>query len=189
MLLEARPLTVEEFDALVFLPEHRDRHLEYIGGRIVEVVSNDISSETAANFMLAIGIFVKANQLGRLTGADGGYEVSGERYIPDVAFISKARQPYPTGKAYNPLAPDLAIEVLSPANDADDMRVKIVNYLRAGVTVWVANPERKQVQVFAPDTAPLVLGIDDVIDGGNVLPGFRLPVKDVFPPTAPPESA
>ncbi len=181
MVLQTKQLTVEEFDRIVMQPENSDKLLEYIGGEIVEVVSNNYSSEIAMLIGSLLTVFVRQNDLGRVTGADGGYQVSGERYIPDVAFISKAKQPEPSRAAYNPNPPDLAVEVLSPSNDESDMRIKVVNYLRAGTTVWVVSPDKKEVEVYSPVDAPKTVGIDGTIEGGEVLPGFALLVKDIFP--------
>ncbi|MGQ9889985.1 MAG: Uma2 family endonuclease [Aggregatilineales bacterium] len=89
-----------------------------------------------------------------MTGADGGYVVGGERYIPDVAFISFTRQPEPSHAAYNPQPPDLAVEVLSPPDKAAVLRIKIVNYLRAGTAVWLVDPAQKTVEIYTPDAAP-----------------------------------
>ena len=174
-------LTVEEFDEFVLLPENADHMLEYIAGEAVEVVSNNYSSMIGMFVGALLTLFVRSNNLGYVTGADGGYRVSGERYIPDAAFVSKARQPQPSHESYNPIAPDLAVEVLSPTNDPANMRIKIVNYLRAGTVVWVIDPDLKRVEVYAPDQAPKPLGMKDTLDGGAVLPGFKLPVSDIFP--------
>lgn len=106
--------------------------------------------------------------------------VSGERYIPDAAFISKTRQPTPSHDAYNPLAPDLAVEVVSPTDDPAAMRIKVVNYLRAGTTAWVVDPYKKHVEVYAPGQPVRIMGINDILDGGTLLPGFMLTVKDIF---------
>jgi Uma2 family endonuclease len=174
-------LSADEFEHIASLPENRDKRLEFIGGEIVEVVSNSYSSEVAAEVLGEVRTYVKAKKLGRVTGADGGYIVSGERYIPDVAFISFARQPEPSHEAWNPNPPDLAVEVLSPTDDPASLRIKIVNYLRAGTTVWVVDPIRQQIEVYAPDQSPVTLTVEDTLDGGSVLPGFSLPVKSVFP--------
>lgn len=176
-----KPMTVEEFDQFVLLPENVDRAFEFIGGEIIEVVANNYSSQIAMLLGAKITEFVVANNLGQVTGADGGYWVSGERYIPDVGFISKTRQPQPSHETYNPNPPDLAVEVLSPTNDPTDVRIKIVNYLRAGTTVWLVNPDKQRVEVYAPDAAPKTFGIEDVLEGGKVLPDFKLAVRDIFP--------
>jgi Uma2 family endonuclease len=181
MVLELKLYTVEEFETFILQPENANRDFEYIGGRIVEVVSNNYSSEIGASLLTEVGHFVKSNHLGRVTGADGGYMVVGERYIPDVAYVSKDRQPKPSHEAYNPIRPDLAIEVLSPYNDPSEMRIKIVNYLRAGTTVWLVDPDKKRVEVYLPGQAPQTLELDGTLDGGSVLPGFKLAVSAIFP--------
>jgi len=173
--------TAADFDRISSLPENADKRLELIGGEIVEVVSNNYSSETAATLLAEIKVFAKQRALGRVTGADGDYMIAGERYIPDVAFISFDRQPDPSHEAYNSQPPDLAVEVLSPSDDEAKLRIKIVNYLRVGTVVWVVDPVKKLVECYAPDASPLTLGLDDTLQGGSVLPGFQMPVKDIFP--------
>jgi Uma2 family endonuclease len=174
-------VTLEEFDEYINRPENADRLFEYIGGEIVEAVANNYSSEIAATILAEVKAFAKANNLGRVTGADGGYIVSGEKYIPDVAFISFARQPEPSHNAYNPNAPDLAVEVLSPGNTEEQMLVKVANYLAAGTVVWRVKPLEKQVVVLVPGKPAKTLTINDTLDGGDVLPGFKLAVREIFP--------
>ncbi len=174
-------LTAAEFDHIASLPENREKRLEYVGGEIVEVVSNNYSSEVAATVLTVVSVHVRRNKLGRVTGADGGYIVSGERYIPDVAYISLVRQPQPSHEAYNPNPPDLAVEVLSPTDDPANLRIKVVNYLRAGTTVWVVDPIRKQIEVYVPGEAPQTLTAADTLKGDPALPGFAVPVHDLFP--------
>ncbi|NWF69282.1 MAG: Uma2 family endonuclease [Chloroflexi bacterium] len=181
MVLQTRTMTAEEFDQWVLLPENATRSFEFIGGEIVEMVSNNYSSMVAALILGELQGFTKGKNLGYLTGADGGYWVNGERYIPDAAFISKTRQPVPSRDAYNPNAPDLAVEVLSPSDDPHTTRLKVVNYLLAGTTLWLVDPERKIVEGYVPGAAPKTLGLDDTLDGGAHLPGFSLAVKDIFP--------
>ncbi len=185
MILQTKRYTIAEFDEFVHLPENTDRLFEFINGEIIEVVSNNYSSEVAAIILAEIRIFSKGKNLGRITGADGGYMVSGERYIPDVAFISIKRQPEPSHHAYNPNPPDLAVEVLSPTDDPAAIRIKIVNYLRAGATVWVVDADKRQIEVYAPNQPPKTLRIGDILDGGDVLPGFQPAVKDIFPVETP----
>ena len=180
MVLQIQHVTIEEFDQFISLPENTDNSFEYIGGRIVEGVSSVRSSQIAMFIGSFVNVFVITKQLGYVTGADGGYIVSGERYIPDVGFISKARQSEVPNEVYNPLAPDLAVEVLSPSNEPGDMRIKIINYLRANTTVWLVDPDKKQVEVYVPDKAPVTLGEKDTLEGGDILPGFTLKVADIF---------
>ncbi len=181
MTVGTQPITAEEFERLALLPENADRRLELIGGDIVEVVSNNYSSMVAARINGFLFVYLQQNPIGYLTGADGGYCVGDERYIPDVAFVSKSRQPAPSRDAYNAIAPDLAVEVLSPSDQQDILRLKIVNYLAAGTTVWVVNPDNQTVEVYTPGQRAYRLGPADTLTGGDLLPGFALPVKDIFP--------
>jgi Uma2 family endonuclease len=173
-------LSVEEFDTLTARPENRERLFELIAGMMVEVVSNGVSSQLGILLGGLIALWVRQNKLGYTTGADGGYIVNGERYIPDTAFISNQRQPRQSRAAYNPLAPDLAVEVLSPSNSPAEMRIKIVNYLLAGTVLWLADPDLQQIEVYTPGQPPKVIGIEGVLEGGEVLPGFTVALKDLF---------
>lgn len=182
MVVQEKLLTVQEFDEFVMRPENADRLFEYIGGKIVEVVSNPYSSKIASRINGYIFVYLSKHDIGHLTGADGGYMVSGERYIPDVAFISYARQPeLSTVEGYVPNAPDLAVEVLSRGNTDEELTIKVANYLAAGTVVWMVKPVEKRVVVFAPGSPARTLGINDTLDGGAVLPGFTLAVKAIFP--------
>lgn len=174
-------ITIDEFDQMAVLPEHADRRLEYIGGTVVEVVSNNYASAVASRINGFIFVYLLENPIGYLTGADGGYQVSGERYIPDVAFISKTHQPEPSHATYNPLPPDLAVEVMSPSDDLNATRVKVANYIAAGSIVWLVRPDIQVVEIYTPGQPVQRLGSDAVLPGDDVLPGFELPVKAIFP--------
>lgn len=182
MVTQNRLYTVEEFERFIQLPDNRDRLFEYIEGEIVEVVSNPLSSKIAALIIAELIIYLKTHDLGHVTSSDGGYMVTGERYIPDAAFISYTRQPqlaYTEG--YNPNPPDLAVEVLSPGNAEDEMTIKIANYLAAGTVVWMVRPPERQVVVFTPGQPAQRLSLDDTLDGGAILPGLSIPIRDIFP--------
>ncbi|MBC6935258.1 MAG: Uma2 family endonuclease [Chloroflexi bacterium] len=175
-------LAIEEFDRFALLPENADKILEYIGGEVVEVPSNPYASKISGIISGELYIFLKGRNLGHLTGEAGGYRVSGERYAPDVAFIAYDRQPELVIEGYNPNPPDLAVEVDFPSTyqSQKELRTKVVNYLAAGTMVWVVLPETKQVEVYVPGQPMKLLGLDGTLDGGNVLPGFTLAVKDIF---------
>ena len=180
MAVHIQRITVEEFDEFVTLPENAERLFEYIGGEVVEVTASQRSSAIAARLGGFIGMYLLQNKIGFVTGAKGGYQAAGERYIPKVAFVSKDRQPEPSDQAYSPIPPDLVIEVLSPSNTAHEMRIKVVNYLSVGTVVWVVDPDRKRVEVYTPGQAVEQIHADAVLDGGAVLPGFSVAVKEIF---------
>lgn len=182
MTIHTTRVNVEEFERIVQRPENKDRRLELIGGEIFEVVSNNYASAVAAQIIFLIKLHMREHGIGgTVTGADGGYQVAGERYIPDVAFVSAERQPQPSKDAYNPLAPDLAVEVLSPSDDPAQLRFKLTNYLAAGTVVWVVDPDARQVEIHAPGQPAQRLTGDDTLSGGDTLPGFAANVADVFP--------
>ncbi|MBN2305578.1 MAG: Uma2 family endonuclease, partial [Anaerolineae bacterium] len=96
-------------------------------------------------------------------------------------YVSKARQPQLSDQPYNPTPPDLAVEVLSPTDLPAHTRIKIANYLSDGTVVWVVDPQTRQVEVYAPGQPVQQMGENGTLDGGAVLPGFSLAVKDIFP--------
>ena len=104
---------------------------------------------------------------------------AGERYIPDVAFLSKTRCPVFPNAAYIDMSPDLALEVLSPGNTDEELRVKIVNYLAAGTIGWVVARD-KRVELHRSGQPVQVLFQNDLLDGGDLLPGFSLSVTDIL---------
>lgn len=89
MAIQERTLyTVEEFERFVHLPENSEKLFEYLNGEIIEVPSNAYSSSLAVEIILPLATFVKKNQLGHVTTEQGGYIINGQRFAPDVAFIS-----------------------------------------------------------------------------------------------------
>lgn len=99
---------------------------------------------------------------------------------PDAAFVATDRVPVDrTGFAR--LAPDLAVEVVSPSNTMREINDKICDYLDAGTRmVWIIEPRRRTVTVYRSHDDIRILGEGDEVDGGDVLPGFSLRVRDLF---------
>ena len=182
MVVQKKTYTLAEFEAICELPENRDRILELIEGEIVEKMpTNPYCSVLAARIVQYMGMFVDEHDLGYVTGADGGYNISEENsFAPDVGFISKTRQPELPHRGYNPIPPDLAVEVISPTDSYSDVSKKVAAYLRSGTQiVWVFDPETELVVVHTPDGSK-TLGKDDTLGGGDVLPGFTLPINKIF---------
>jgi len=138
--------------------------------------------------------FVRANNLGALFGSQGPMRFKlGLVRMPDVSFIrwdsveDTDDLEEPDG-AFVEYPPDLAVEVLSPGNTPKEMAIKLDEYARAGVKlVWYVDPERKEVDVY-PKGNPRrkkTVGLGGVLDGGDVLPGFTLPVAEIFKKRAP----
>lgn len=144
------------------------------------MVSNNYASIVASKISFFIQLHMSQHNIeGYVSGADSGYQIGDQRYIPDVAFISRDRQPEPSHETCNPNPPDLAVEVLSPTDPAAKVRFKIASYLAAGTIVWLVNADEKHVEVYVPGKPPKRLY--DLLDGGDVLPGLRLPLYQIFP--------
>lgn len=106
------------------------------------------------------------------------------RRRPDLAFVSDARWParrrVPREEAWD-VVPNLAVEIVSPSNNADDLMAKIDEYFLAGVRlVWIVFPEQRRIYAYETPKNVLVFGDGDTLDGGTVLPGFELVVSDWF---------
>ena len=179
MAVYPKMVTSTDFMAFESLPENADRIFELIDGEIVAKSFNFKPSRIA----MQVGCFVLnfADVLGYVTGAGGGYVISEiDTFNPDVGYISKARLPVlPEREVIGP--PDMAVEVKSPTDTRRAMRRKAEKYLVAGTRlVWLVFPEEQIIEVYTPSEDVRTVGIDGVLDGGDVLPGFTLKVSDIF---------
>ncbi len=175
--------TVAEFEELLAQPENADRKLELIDGEIVEKVTTEVHGMIAAKITARLLIYDEINQLGGRTVVEVHHRAPSDDQnarIPDVAYTTAQRLLLPTEKGSVPQMPDLAVEVKSPTDSYKNTREKAHYYLQHGVKlVWLVYPEKKFVEVYTPDDQD-VLMIEDTLDGGAVLPGFQLAVKDIF---------
>ena len=182
MVIHERRYTLDEFHAFAELPENRDRLFELINGEIVEKMASFTPSRIAMGIGTFLNNHVIPRDLGYVTGADGSYILSPDyEFMPDVGYISKERLPQEPEREVQG-APDLAVEVKSPTDSKRGMRQKAEDYLRFGTKlVWLVFPEEKRVEVYEPDQDVREYGIDDTLDSGDVLPGFTLAVREIFP--------
>jgi len=181
MAISIQKMTVEQFEKWIFQPENVDNDYEYIGGEVVSILTSPYASMIAASATAFIGEFVYEHNLGHVTAANGAYQVAGEYYLPDVGYISKERQAnlnIPTW--YLPQHPDLAVEVVSPEIKFRLLNIKISNYLALGTVVWVVYPDDEQVDVHTPGKPVAVYAKTDVLDGGTILPSFKLELGKIF---------
>jgi Uma2 family endonuclease len=104
--------------------------------------------------------------------------------MPDVAFVSAARLPEEDAwdRAVQ-FAPDFAVEIESPSNTQAELLRKMLLYLTGGSRlVWLVRPKQQTVTVYSPDVPECTLGLTDTLEGGAVLPGFSLPLAELFRP-------
>lgn len=170
------------------LLEITDRPMpELIDGQLVErPPMGQKSDAVAARILRLIGNYVDAHQLGVVNGAQGSFQIFPDDprkvRIPDASFTRRERLPNGhVEEGHGKIAPDLVIEVVSLNDLAIDLLAKIHDFVKVGVPlIWVANPETHDVFVYRADGTGAILMNSDVLDGGDVLPGFRCPVADLF---------
>jgi Uma2 family endonuclease len=138
----------------------------------------------AALFTGLLITHVRAQKLGKVYAAETGFKLSSDPdtvRAPDVAFISQKRlDEVGPVQGYWPGAPDLAVEVVSPNDLYAEVSEKVAEWLHAGSKmVVVVNPRTKQVLVHVPGDVNVLEG-DDTLDGGEVVPGWQLPIKELF---------
>jgi Uma2 family endonuclease len=186
MDIQERAYTVDDLRALEQQPGNEEKWFELIEGEIFEVARAKPIHNAVVNLTATpITNHVMKNKLGQVFGDGQNYFLSPEdEFIPDVSFVSKER--FPTLPDEFTAAPDLAVEVLSPSNTHDKMMYKIRAYLRfGGRLVWVIYTQQKVVDVHRMQSDGSLItrqfGMDDVLDGEDVLPGFKLAVRDIFP--------
>jgi Uma2 family endonuclease len=161
-----------------------NRLFELVDGTLVEKVMGYREAILAAAVAAALRDFVVPRKLGFISGADGMIRLYPDLVrIPDVAFVSRGRLPggkVPEDPAPQ-LVPDLAVEILSRGNTAAEMGRKRGEYFDAGVRlVWLIDFENRSATVYTSPLDSSALGEDDSLDGGEVLPGFTLPLRGLF---------
>jgi Uma2 family endonuclease len=177
-------MTAEELAAL---PDDGGHHVELVRGELVSMApSAALPGVVSANVLLTLGPFVRQHQLGVVGTADSGFLLSTNPdtvRAPDVWFVRSERVPASgIPQTFWPGAPDLAVEVLSPTDRFGDVLRKAQDYLDAGtLLVWVIDPAGRSAAVFQPEGRPLLLSEDGVLDGGAVLPGFAVRLRDLLP--------
>jgi Uma2 family endonuclease len=185
------PGTATEEDQIRLVDGDPKRLVELIDGILVEKAMGHRESLLAMWIGTCLNNFAFPRRLGIVAGADGLTRVSPTRNrMPDVAYTAWANLPFPDAhrQSVADFAPDLAVEVISEGNTRAEIAEKRREYFAAGtVLVWVVDPKRETVAVYTDPDIHTVLSATDILDGGDVLPGFSLPVADIFgylePPT------
>ena len=137
--------------------------------------------EIQAEFTRVLGNHVKPNKLGRVFNESGVLlrREPDVLYGPDIAFYAHGKGE--GHKTYFVGGPDLVVEILSPTNTRREVAEKIDIYIRYGTRlVWVVNIPSLKIVAHRPDVPPVTLSADDLLDGGDVLPGFSCRVGDLF---------
>ncbi len=164
-----------------------------IKGELIEgVLRKKVSAGTEHSF---IGIrlggefdrHARRHRLGRVGGTDGGVLIDRNPDTvrePDIFFVSAERLPLDARvQGYLEVVPELVVEIVSPSDSEQDVSEKIAMWLEHGVAMALeVRPSTRTIQVRRPGVPTILLTGDDALDGGDILPGFTLPLSDIFDP-------
>lgn len=170
----------------LFEMEEDEYRYELIRGRLKRMAPTGGDHSLIGTGLAArLWLHARTNEYGNVYGADVGFVFARDPdtvLSPDAAFLRRDRVPSEEEhKRFLPVIPDLAVEVISPSDRLPQVREKVEYYIESGVRlVWVVNPRDRTVTVYSPDHPPHTLNQDDELDGGEVLPDFRLTVGEIF---------
>ena len=172
--------------------DHRGKRLELVRGQLkVREPAGYLHGTVAARILSRVAAFLERDQfarsaehpLGDVLAAETGFTLQRDPdtvRATDVAFVAWARRPA-SPRGFAELAPDLAVEVLSPDDRPGEMLAKVGDWLTAGtVLVWVVDPRRRRARVYRADGTESMIDESGAIDGEEVLTGFTLPLAPLF---------
>jgi Uma2 family endonuclease len=160
-----------------------DKEYEVVDGQLEEkVMGGARHSGVGARLIVRLGLHVEANQLGGVYGPDATFKIGRNDRLPDVSFVSADRIP-PEGEPEGiwEIAPDLAVEIISPNDLYEKVTSKVLEYLAAGVQqVWLISPEHRTLTIYFSPTQTQILTEADELVCEDLLPGFRCLIRDLF---------
>ena len=182
MVAKTQLVTAEE---LLDMPDDGFKY-ELVRGELRKMApAGSEHSISGVEVATSLNVHVKDNNLGRVFGADAGFLLARDPdtvRAPDAAFVRRERVEavgIPSG--YWPGPPDLAIEVISPNDRYTEVYEKVDEWLEAGAgMVVVVNPRNRTATVRVAGMNPVILGEGDTLEGGDVVPGWRMAVADIF---------
>lgn len=178
MLIPQKEMTVEEFIVFATSPENSNRSFELINGEVIEMSPGRATySRLEAIIAALVYIFCEAHGLPyNVSVGDGAYRIGDNTVAPDFAYKdTELIDEYP-----EPTPPLWAVEIISPNDKATDVSNKRQIYLHAGILYWEIYYPSQRVDVYAPGQPMKSYFVGDVLDGGDVLPGFTLEVAKLF---------
>jgi len=155
-----------------------EKEYEIVDGQPVEkAIAGALHGEVGVELIFNLMLHVKKERLGKVYGPDTTFTIGKNDRLPDIAFVSAARIPpegSPEGKW--PIAPDLAVEIISPNDIYEEVIARVAEYLQAGVhQVWVVSLKQKTITVYHSLTQIKGFGENDILDGGDVAARLSLP--------------
>ncbi|NES05931.1 MAG: Uma2 family endonuclease [Okeania sp. SIO2F4] len=177
-------LTVKDLEKLQL--QHPDYRMELVGGEIIFMSPSGLESqEVAIEIAAQLRNWVRPRKLGRVSGSSGGFRLpneDGDVRAPDVSFILAERLPRTT-EDYAELVPDLMFEIKSKTDSLTKLPQKIQEFLELGTKLGVlVDPRTRTMEVYRLDADKIVLKDEDVLQVPELLPGWELPVLEVWAP-------
>jgi Uma2 family endonuclease len=144
----------------------------------------------SCNVLLLLSTYVRAHTLGQCFADSAGFALPGVPNTvraPDASFVRAEHLPREgVGGGWIEVAPDLAVEVLSPSETASELAEKLTEYRASGTAlIWVVDPVKRSVGVYAATDPVRWLAESDTLQGGTVIPGFSCMVRELFEGLAP----
>ncbi len=164
------------------------KQFELVDGQLEEKEVSYLSSLIGGEVLRRLSTYVLEHGLGTVTPSDASFQCFDDDPLkvrrPDVAFLTQGRLPIEElARGHVTVAPDLAVEVVSPNDYVYELNKKVQEYLRAGVRlVWVIDPENRTLLVYRADRTLAEFKPEDELTGEDVIPGFRCLVGDFFKP-------
>jgi Uma2 family endonuclease len=172
-------------DELLRMPDDGYRY-ELVRGELRKMApAGYLHGRLAINFTIPLGAYVRAHNLGVVCAAETGFKLASNPDVvraPDVAFIRRERvEEVGDVEGYWPGAPDLAVEVISPSDTYADVQEKVFDWIEAGTRlVILVIPRKRTVTIYRSLTDIVMLTEHETLDGGDVVPGWKIPVRELF---------
>ena len=169
---------------LGFIKQHTGRTCEWVYNTVVEKGVGHSQSFVGGVILAELWMHIKAHKLGIMTGEAGPYRILPLIvYCADVAFVAKDRLPSgrPSKENVPEIVPNLVVEVLSDTNRKGEIKRKLRDYFEAGVELaWVIDPKTRTGREYVAVDDSSFIAADGYLEGGTVVPGFRLSLAEVF---------
>ena len=178
-------LTVADLEQLqgILCEAHLDYQLELVDGKIIIMGPSDIvSSEIGLEFGRLLGNWVKPRKLGRVFESSGGFILpNSDLRAPDVSFVTADRLKQ-SKRYFAELVPDLVVEIKSQSDRLKPLREKIQSFIELGAKVGILiDPDKRTVTIYTSTAEPVVLRDSDTISIPELLPGWEVPVTELWP--------
>ncbi len=171
-MLFQREMTAEEF--LEYAEQHPDKRFDFIDGEMVEVSPKAIHGRVQVDFASAFRNYTRGNPVG-IVYTEVLHVLGGKKYMPDVCINQPTTEDY-----FNEIPPLVAVEIRSDSQSKTAQRKKAVEYIQNGTKMSILVFPGEGVEIYRPGRDVLVLTGEDILDGDDVLPGFKMSVKELI---------